>query len=470
MPTPSGPVTPQSLVDQAVATSTADDCIVIVSDQTSANLRWANNTLTTNGVMHRISVTVVSFIRVPGPEGGVATGSVTGSATSQAQVDAIVRAADAAARAGLPAEDANELVRDRVSADWDAEPVPTDIHVYDAFAPALGEAFGRAADGDRVLYGFVNHEMTTTYLGSTTGLRLRHVQPTGHYGCTGKTGDLTGSAWVGGATRDFADVDALAIDAELAQRLGWSSRRVDLPAGRYDTILPPTAVADLMIDAYWSAGARVAWEGQSVFSRRPTGTRIGERITAPGVNLSSDPAHPGLECAPFSVAAASGNESSVFDNGLPLERTDWIRDGVLAALIQTRHTAAMTSQPVTPAIDNLILSVDGATGSVADLVAGTERGLLLTCLWYIREVDPQTLLLTGLTRDGVYLVEGGEITGSVNNFRFNESPIDLLRRFTAASATERSFSREWGDDYFSRTATPALRVPDFNMSSVSQAM
>jgi predicted Zn-dependent protease len=470
MPTPSGPVTPQSLVDQAVATSTADDCIVIVSDQTSANLRWANNTLTTNGVMHRISVTVVSFIRVPGPEGGVATGSVTGSATSQAQVDAIVRAADAAARAGLPAEDANELVRDRVSADWDAEPVPTDIHVYDAFAPALGEAFGRAAAGDRVLYGFVNHEMTTTYLGSTTGLRLRHVQPTGHYGCTGKTGDLTGSAWVGGATRDFADVDALAIDAELAQRLGWSSRRVDLPAGRYDTILPPTAVADLMIDAYWSAGARVAWEGQSVFSRRPTGTRIGERITVPGVNLSSDPVHPGLECAPFSVAAASGNVSSVFDNGLPLERTDWIRDGVLAALIQTRHTAAVTSQPVTPAIDNLILSVDGATGSVADLVAGTERGLLLTCLWYIREVDPQTLLLTGLTRDGVYLVEGGEITGSVNNFRFNESPIDLLRRFTAASATERSFSREWGDDYFSRTATPALRVPDFNMSSVSQAM
>jgi predicted Zn-dependent protease len=470
MPTSAGPVAPQSLVDQALATSTADDCIVIVNDKTSANLRWANNTLTTNGVMHGIRVTAISFIRVPGPDGGVATGSVTGSASSQAQVDAIVRAADAAARAGLPAEDANELVRDRVSPDWDDQPVPTDIHVYDAFAPALGEAFGRAAAADRVLYGFVNHEMTTTYLGSTTGLRLRHVQPTGHYGCTGKTSDLTQSAWVGGATRDFTDVDALAMDARLAQRLGWGARRVDLPAGRYDTILPPTAVADLMIDAYWSAGARVAWEGQSVYSRRPTGTRIGERITAPGVNLFSDPDYDGLECAPFNVATASGNESSVFDNGLPLEHTDWIRDGELRALIQTRHTASLTSQPVTPAIDNLILSIDGATGPIDDLVADTERGLLLTCLWYIREVDPQTLLLTGLTRDGVYLVEGGEITGSVNNFRFNESPIDLLRRFTHASTTEKSFSREWGDDYFSRTATPALRVPDFNMSSVSQAM
>ena len=169
--------------------------------------------------------------------------------------------------------------------------MPTDIHVYDALAPALGEAFGRAAADDRVLYGFVNHEMTTTYLGSTTGLRLRHVQPTGHYGCTGKPTDLSTSAWVGGATRDFADVDPLAFDAELARRLGWAQRRVDLPAGRYDTILPPSAVADLMIDAYWYAGARVAHEGQSVYSRRGGGTRVGERIASAGVNLYSDPAY-----------------------------------------------------------------------------------------------------------------------------------------------------------------------------------
>ena len=146
-----------------------------------------------------------------------------------------------------------------------------------------------------------------------------------------------------------------------------------------------------------------------------------------------------------------------------------IRDGELTSLVQTRQTAAMTGQPVTPYVDNLVLEVDGGTGDVMDLVRGTERGLLVTCLWYIREVDPQSLLLTGLTRDGVYLVEDGEITGLVNNFRWNESPVDLLRRFSHASSTVPSFSREWGDDYFSRTATPALRVPDFNMSSVSQA-
>ncbi|GCD88981.1 metallopeptidase TldD-related protein [Nocardioides sp. LS1] len=460
-------MTPQSLVDHGVATSTADDCIVILRNATSANLRWANNTLTTNGVMHAVSVTVISFVR---SSEGVSTGSVSGSASSQAQVTALVEAADAAARAGSPAEDASDLVTGDAAADWDEAPGATDIHVYDAFAPALGEAFGRASGAGRVLYGFVNHEVVTTYLGSTTGLRLRHVQPTGHYACTGKTADLSQSAWVGGATRDFSDVDALAMEQTVAQRLGWGSRRVDLPAGRYDTILPPTAVADLMIDAYWYAGARVAHEGQSVYSKRGVGTRIGDRIAKPGVNLFSDPSYPGLACAPFVTASASGNESSVFDNGLPLGRTDWIRDGELTSLLQTRHSAAMTQQPVTPMVDNLVLDVDGGQGSVDDLVAGTERGLLLTCLWYIRAVDEQTLLLTGLTRDGVYLVENGEITGAVNNYRFNESPVDLLNRFSHASATVPSFSREWGDDYFSRTATPALRVPDFNMSSVSQAM
>jgi predicted Zn-dependent protease len=458
--------TPQSLLEHALATSTADDCITIVRDYTGANLRWANNTLTTNGVSHAVHVTVISFIR---QAGGTSSGSVSGSATTQAQVTELVSAADAAARSASPAEDDQPLAEGDADADWDEPPHPTDIHVYDEFAPVLGEAFGRATAGDRLLYGFVNHEHTTTYLGSTTGLRRRHVQPTGHYGCTGKDAALTRSAWVGGATRDFRDVDPLQMERELEQRLGWAERAVDLPAGRYDTVLPPSAVADLMIDAYWYAGARDAHEGQSAYSRRGGGTRIGEQVARSGVDLWSDPRAPGLECEPFVTAATSGNEQSVFDNGLPIGRTPWIADGTLTSLIQTRHSAGLTVQRVTPYVDNLVLSVDGAAGGIDDLVAGVDRGLLLTCLWYIREVDPQTLLLTGLTRDGVYLVEGGEITGAVNNFRWNESPLDLLNRFSHASATVPSFSREWGDDYFSRTATPALRVPDFNMSSVSQA-
>jgi predicted Zn-dependent protease len=456
---------PQELVEHALKATSSDHCVVIVHDSTSANLRWANNTLTTNGVMHSVTVTVVAF---HGTGEGTASGSVSGSAASTDQVTRIVEQADAAARASSPAEDAAELPTGDADADWFEPSGETSIEVYSTFAPALGEAFGRATAEDRILYGFVDHDVTTTYLGSSTGLRLRHVQPTGHYGCTGKPTDLSTSAWVGGATRDFSDVDAHAMDAELVQRLGWASRRVDLEAGRYDTVLPPTAVADLMIYAYWTAAAREAHDGQTVFSKRGGGTRIGERLSDQPVQMFSDPAYPRLEAAPFVSVSSSNAIESVFDNGLPLSRTSWITDGTLTALLQNRYSAGLTGQPVTPYVDNLVVQVDGATGSTQDLVAGVERGLLVTCLWYIREVDPQSLLLTGLTRDGVYLVENGEVTGAVNNFRFNESPVDLLRRFSHASATAPSFSREWGD-YFPRTATPALRVPDFNMSTVSQA-
>ncbi|MGW7595932.1 metallopeptidase TldD-related protein, partial [Streptomyces rubiginosohelvolus] len=152
----------------------------------------------------------------------------------------------------------------------------------------------------------------------------------------------------------------------------------------------------------------------------------------------------------------------------PLAATDWVRDGVLQQLITTRHTSALTGLPLAPGVDNLIVDA-GGTRSLEEMVASTERGLLLTCLWYIREVDPATLLLTGLTRDGVYLVENGEVVGEVNNFRFNESPVDLLARATEAGRTERTLAREWSD-YFNRAAVPPLRIPDFNMSSVSKGV
>jgi predicted Zn-dependent protease len=285
---------------------------------------------------------------------------------------------------------------------------------------------------------------------------------------TGKADQRASSTWVGLSTRDFTDVDVDQLDRDVRTRLGWSRRTLALDPGRYDVVLPPSAVADLLIYQYWSGAARDAAEGRTVFSKPGGGTRIGERLTETPLTLLSDPDYPGMECAPFVVAHASGSEESVFDNGLPLHRTAWVDHGVLTSLGQTRHSVTLAGGPMTPMIDNLALEVDGGSGTLDDIVRGTERGLLLTTLWYIREVDPQTLLLTGLTRDGVYLVEGGEVVGAVNNFRFNESPVDLLARVTAAGATEVSLPREWSD-FFTRVAMPPLRVHDFNMSTVSQA-
>ncbi|MFE1953586.1 metallopeptidase TldD-related protein [Streptomyces sp. NPDC059524] len=457
---------PYEIVERALELSRADGCVVVADETSTANLRWAGNALTTNGVTRGRTLTVIAT--VDGKE-GTATGVVSRAAVTADDLEPLVRAAEEAAAKAGPAEDAQPLV-DGVphSPGFTEAPAETSSAVFADFAPALGEAFARARAGGRELYGFANHEMTSSYLGTSTGLRLRHDQPNGTLELNAKSPDRTRSAWAGRSTRDFKDVDPGALDAELAQRLGWAERRIDLPAGRYETLLPPTAVADLLIYQLWSAGARDAAEGRTVFSKPGGGTRIGERLSPLPLTLRSDPYEPGLECAPFVLAHSSGDDASVFDNGLPVSATEWIADGELRQLTTTRHSAALTGLPVAPAGDNLIL--DGGTGrSLDEMVADTERGLLLTCLWYIREVDPATLLLTGLTRDGVYLVENGEVVGEVNNFRFNESPVDLLGRATEAGRTEKTLPREWGD-WFTRAAMPALRVPDFNMSSVSRGV
>ncbi|MGV9341920.1 metallopeptidase TldD-related protein [Streptomyces sp. NPDC003688] len=457
---------PHEVVERALALSRADGCVVLADEYSTANLRWAGNALTTNGVTRGRTLTVIATVN---GQQGTASGVVSRSAVTDEDLEPLVRAAEAAARAAGPAEDAQPLVSGVPhSPDFADAPLETSSAVFADFAPALGESFARARAGGRELYGFANHEMVSTYLGTSTGLRLRHDQPTGTLELNAKSPDRTRSAWAGRSTRDFKDVDPAALDAELAVRLGWAERRVELPAGRYETLLPPSAVADLLIYQLWSSSGRDAAEGRTVFSKPGGGTRVGDRLSELPLTLRSDPNEPGLECAPFVVAHSSGGDQSVFDNGLPVHPTDWIGEGVLRNLTTTRHGAGLTGLPVAPALGNLILD-GGEDRSLDEMAANTERGLLLTCLWYIREVDPATLLLTGLTRDGVYLVENGEVTGQVNNFRFNESPVGLLGRASEAGRTERTLPREWSD-WFTRAAMPALRIPDFNMSSVSQGV
>lgn len=457
---------PHEIVERALELSAADGCVVIADEHSTANLRWAGNALTTNGVTRGRTLTVIAT--VDGKE-GTASGVVSRSAVTADELEPLVRAAEAAARGAGPAEDARPLVAaGATSEDFTDGPAETTSAVFADFAPALGESFARARAGGRELYGFANHEMTSTYLGTSTGVRLRHDQPNGTLELNAKSPDRSRSAWAGRATRDFKDVDPAVLDAELARRLAWAERRIELPAGRYETLLPPTAVADLLIYQLWSSSARDAAEGRTVFSKPGGGTRVGDTLAELPLSLRGDPNEPGLESAPFVIAHASGDDASVFDNGLPLSATDWVREGRLDRLVTTRHSAELTGLPLAPPVDNLILD-GGGEKSLEEMVADTSRGLLLTCLWYIREVDPATLLLTGLTRDGVYLVEDGEVVGEVNNFRFNESPVGLLSRASEAGRTEKTLPREWGD-YFTRAAMPALRVPDFNMSSVSQGV
>jgi predicted Zn-dependent protease len=471
----------QDDVERALRAAGRGDRIVIAEETSSANLRWADNTLTTNGVQRSRRLTVIA---VCAGRRGPAAGVVSRAGVRPDQIPDLVAEAEQTAAETEAAPDAQPLISPdtrwpagsgaatagapTAGLDWDAPASGTEAGVLGAFAGTLGETFGAAAAAKRRLYGFAEHAVTSEFLGSSTGLRLRHDQPAGRAELNAKSADLAQSAWVGAATRDFTDVRVAGMYAGLATQLDWAGRQVEFPAGRYETLLSPAAVADLCIYLYWSAGAKDAIDGRTVFSRPGGGTRVGDRLAHLPLTLRSDPGTPGLQCEPFVVAHASGRDSSVFDNGLALAPTNWISGGALAALIQTRQSAALSGLPVTPAIDNLILDVPGASASLAEMIADTGRGLLVSCLWYIREVDPQTLLLTGLTRDGVYLVENGEVTGAVNNFRFNESPVAMLNRVTEAGPTGATLPREWSD-YFTRTAMPPLRVDGFNMSSVSPA-
>ncbi len=452
----------EAVADRALAAA-AGPCIVIVHDASSAEVRFANNTTTTNGRRRDRLVSVICFDH---RRDGVAVG--VASASGAVDVAPLVERARADAVTAPPAEDAAELYGGSRAADFDAEPVETDLRVFASVLEDLKEAFVRARAEGHVLSGFATHEVETVYLASSTGLRQRYVEPSGTLEVVARSGDGARSAWVGRATSDFTDCSLAGMEQQALERLSWAKRRIELPAGRYETILPPDAVADLMIVAYEAASGREAEDGHNVFSAPGGRTRIGERISDLPFVLESDPNAPGMSCAPILALDASSADASVFDNGAPLRATRWIDGGLLARLRYHRAGARRSEQPFSPPIDNLRLELSSANASLAELIASTRRGLLLTCLWYIRELDLSTLLLTGLTRDGVYLVEDGEVVGAVNNFRFNESPIDLLARSAEASMTERALSREWGE-WMPRTAMPALRVLDFNMSSVSPA-
>jgi predicted Zn-dependent protease len=456
----------QELVEKALAASSADGCIVIAEEHSETNLRWAANNLTTNGQMRTRSVTVIST--VDGAE-GTSCGVVTRSVSNEDELESLVRAADKVARASAPAEDAAPIVENYPNDDdWTGEPAETNVGVFEQFAGTLGGVLEQWRKADRLLFGFAEHHMSSTYLGTSTGLRRRHDQPDGRIELNGKSVDYVRSAYANEHAPAFGAVDVAAMADRLEQRLDWASKRVDLEPGRYETIMPPTTIADLLVYAYWLGSARDAEEGRSAYSAGEGTTKVGTSLSPHPLHLYSDPGHTGIECAPFLVVPQSmAGVVSVFDNGVATGPVDWMRDGRLTALLANRAWAEQSTIEPRQFVDNLILD-GGGTSDVDSMIANTERGLLLTTLWYIRIVDPQTMLLTGLTRDGVYLVENGAVSAAVNNFRFNESPLDLLARASEVGRTEHAMSREWSD-YFRRSAMPPLRVPDFNMSTVSEA-
>jgi predicted Zn-dependent protease len=384
---------------------------------------------------------------------------MTGQAADPDEATALAIACRRAA-ASAPVAPGADLVAGPHESDFDAEPSVLPNATTEQVTAAVRTWLAQP----NPQFGYAEVDRTTTYLATTAGTRVRRVQDDVRIEASMRDG--AGSTWWG--TNALGADFALAAE-HSAERLAIQRHRVDIQAGRQPVILSPSAVADLLIYLAWSANGRDAVEGHNVFSRPGGGTRLGEVLTHRRMDLFADPAYPGLPTSDRAFVEADSAMESVFDNGLPLGTSRLIRDGRVHSLRASRPTASRFGLAPVYLADNLILTDAGGTGTVEDLVARTEDALLVTCLWYIREVDPQNLLLTGLTRDGVYVVRDGRITGAAPNFRFNVSVTDLLGQVTDASRTVQCLPREWAD-WFTRAAMPALLVDRFNLSSPSEAL
>ena len=306
--------------------------------------------------------------------------------------------------------------------------------------------------GDLRAAGFIICSARAGGLGNNTGLFAYHRETNANYTLTVRSTDGTGSGWAGAEHPDWNQLDFNALSTHAIEKARLSRNPVGIEPGKYTVILEPQAVGDLvqLISNY--AGARQADEGRSPFSKPGGGNKVGEKIVDSRVTLFSDPRDPQLLSQPFDF------------QGFPLSRQVWIENGTLKQLFYSRFWAK--KQGKTPTGGPTSIKMQGGTTSLGEMIKSTARGVLVTRLWYLREVDPRTILYTGLTRDGTFLIENGKISKAIKNFRFNESPLFMLNNLDAIGPSVRLAGTEQGG----AVVMPPIKVHDFTFTSLSDAV
>lgn len=450
-------------VEMALDLLGKDGGVVIGGNSATNNLRWANSALTTNGDSIDQTLSISAFVSI---SGGVATGMSSGQIRSRTDVETLVEASKASAVSAGPAVDAMELVQGPSHLDFSEPALGLDVSEISHISSGLAEVF---AHQEQEFFGYAEQSLDTTYVGTSSGTRMRYAERTSRFELCAKSHDRKRSAWSGQGGTSLNQVNVQQHLMDVSRKLEIQVNQIDVNAGRHRVTLSPSAVSDLLIYMLWSSAARDAAEGRSAFSNVKGGTRVGEKLSERKLTLVTDPSLMGIETFDHVVNLGSSALGSAFDTGIKIGRSEIISDGVLTGLGSSRHAALEAKLPFTPLTDNISLVDGDGNGSLTELAGRMGDGLLITCLWYIREVDPQNLLLTGLTRDGVYVVSGGEVVGAASNFRFNESPIDMLSRVIDAGQTVPCLPREWAD-WFSRAQVAPLTIEGFNLSTKSDAV
>jgi predicted Zn-dependent protease len=419
-------------------------CSAKLTSSWSGNTRFAANQISTGGSVENSELSVQSWHQHR-------HASVTTNDLSNAGLERAVRRADSLARIAPPDPEDMPLLG--------AQDYPPVGGYFETTAGSTAKDMAQAAlsalevarkSNDLEAAGFLVISARAVGLMNTAGLFAYHPSTSTNYTVTVRTRDGTGSGFAGADHNDWARLDFSRVSQRAIEKARASRRPVALEPGRYTTILETQAAGDFNWLLMFGLDARAADEGRSPFTKEGGGNRIGEKVVDGRVTVLSDPRDPDLL------------DQSFDDEGFPLKRQEWIKNGVLNQLIYTRFWAKKQGREPTGRASTLKMT--GGTTTLEEMIRSTERGVLVTRLWYLRPVDPRTLLYTGLTRDGTFLIEGGRVAHSIKNFRFNESPLFALKNLDSIGAVERYATA------FFPAAMPTIKVRDFNFTSLSDAV
>jgi predicted Zn-dependent protease len=435
----------RAIVERALKISKADECLVSLRGDHDAHVRFAKNEVTTSGDVEDAQLSVQSSF-------GKRSGRASVNQFDDASLERCVRQAEEIAR--FAPEDPEHVA---VLGSQELKEISAFSEETAALAPERRAEMARKAielakAKNVVIAGFFTTSGSVRALGSSRGLFGYHRQTRVTFSATARTTDGKGSGWAGTNAEAWKDIDAVGLAQTAVDKAFRSAAAKELTPGTYTVVLEPAAVGDLLLYMGFAMEARQADEGRSFFAKKGGGNKIGEKVVSDKVTIWTDPADPRAPGAPFSR------------EGLPTRKLNFIENGVVTNLFYSRFWAEKQGKQPTPDPENAFMK--GGTGSLQDLIAGTKKGILVTRLWYIRFVDPQSLLLTGLTRDGTFLIENGKIRSAVKNFRWNDSPIAIFSKIEAMSREVRARGAE-GEDM--AVVCPAIRT-QMTFSSLSDAV
>jgi predicted Zn-dependent protease len=436
----------RAICEKVVKLSKADAINVNVSGGNTTNIRFAANQMSTAGSVSDLQLAVQSAY---GPKHAVVT-------TNDLSDDSILRCVRESERLAKLAPDDPEAMPELEPQQYVSVPAWSDITANntasDRAKVALSALDPARKAGDVKAAGFLIAGASYNAIANQKGLFAYHRGTSANYQLTVRTDDGTGSGWAAADHPDWTQVDFAAVSRRAIEKARASRNPAKIEPGRYTVILEAQAVGDLvqLISNY--TDARTSDEGRSPFAKQGGGNKIGEKIVDTRVTMFSDPAHPLLLAQPFD------------GEGFPIAKQVWIENGILKSLYYSRFWAKKQSKVATGAPSSFMMA--GGSSNVEEMVRGTERGILVTRLWYLREVDPRTILYTGLTRDGTFLIENGKVSKSVSNLRFNESPLFMLNNLESLGKSERLAGTEQGG----AVVMPSIKVRDFNFTSLSEAV